>query len=244
MTSFAYESTAADEIVSNVTHTNEFLHTPSQEIRTRDYERTTKKLIAHELHSATLAEYYRTSRIPRGLRSHLQSTLFKEKETYRKKFEQILNKCSFVLMVLTIEFLEVSIKETKEEITAIETQLTASLKTEEWTSLKQKTDRSLLEYRKITEERKRSKFLRDIEDYTLNRVYRWTDQNRRPRWHTHRYNQDTASSGSESEHSTSYASGAFLGDRNRRRGRPQIQGGRGRSMPDYYTGVVTRSQAT
>lgn len=244
MTSFAYEATAADAIVSHVTHTSDFLHTPSQELRTRDLERVSKKLVAHELHSATLAEYYRTNKIPRGLRSNLQPTLFKEKEDYRKKFEQILNKCSFDLMVLTIEFLENSIKETKEELTSIETQLSTSLNTEEWTTLKQKTDKFLNDFRKITEERKRSKFLRDTEDYATNRVYRWSDNTRAPRWRTYYRHPESASSGSESERSTSYPrQPPFLGERpTRRPGRPNARGGRGRNIPDYPTGVTTRSQ--
>lgn len=148
-------------------------------------------------------------------------------------------------MVLTIEFLQDSIKETKSEILSIETQLSSSLKTEEWAALKQKTEKTLIDYRKITEERKRSKFLHDTEDYATNRVYRWSENVRTPRWRPYYRHQVSGSSGSESERSVPYPRPPFLGEQAMRaRGRPYVRGGRGRSMPDYQTGVTTRSQVS
>lgn len=97
----------------SVTQTNDFLHIPSQELRTQDYEQASKRLIAHDLHCTTLAEYFRLNRNPRGLRSHLQPTLLKENYDFCQRFESILNKCSLDLMVLTIEFLQKSIQDTK-----------------------------------------------------------------------------------------------------------------------------------
>lgn len=244
MSSFAYDQTQANEIVSLVTQTNAFLHVPSQELRTRDLERTSKKLIAHDLHCTTLAEYYRLSRIPRGLRSHLQPTLFKENNEFCHKFESILNKCSLDLMVLTIEFLQKSIQDTKAEVTSIETQLADSLPKEEWDSLKLKTEKILTDYRRNTEERKRVKFIRDAEDYSSNRVYRWHDNPRNTRWRTPRTYPDSATSGSDSDYATHNRGGPFLGARaGRTQGRTNQRGGRGGNTADNLQNrVMTRSQ--
>ncbi|KAM3920057.1 uncharacterized protein RB166_014495 [Leptodactylus fuscus] len=179
----------------------DFLHIPAVELRIRDYEQQSRKLASQELHCTTLADYYRTNRIPRKLRSHLHPTLFKEDELYCKEFENILNRCSLDLMVLTINYLQKSIKKTREQISTIELQLTSCLPEEKWKALKAKVEKSLTEFRKETELKKREKFLRDMEDYRLKRVYRWQE----PRSDkcgrsacTRPYSQDkTSSSGTE-----------------------------------------------
>lgn len=84
-------------------------------------------------------------------------------------------------MILTIEYLQKSIKDTQEELKAIEVQLSSTLSPEGWTSLKVKTDKILIDYKKVTEERKRNKFLRNADDYTNNRIYKWTESNRTSR---------------------------------------------------------------
>ncbi|XP_056381293.1 phosphatidylcholine-sterol acyltransferase isoform X2 [Hyla sarda] len=153
----------------------EFLHIPPVEVSTRDFERESRKLISQELYCRTLAKYCRKNQIPCGLRSNLRPTLFKDDESYCKQYESILNKSSFDLMVLTIDYLKKSIKETREKISTIERQLTSCLPKEEWTSLKVKMEKVLTEFRKEAEKKIKESFLRDTEDYLLNRVYRWQD---------------------------------------------------------------------
>ncbi|XP_066440304.1 uncharacterized protein [Eleutherodactylus coqui] len=153
----------------------ERLRVPPMDIRARDFERESRKLIFEELHCTTLAEYRRVNLVPCGLRSHLRPTLFKNDKTYCNQFANILNKCSFDLMVLTMNYLHKSIKETKEKVSTIELQLTSRLPKEEWKTLKAKIEKALTELRKKIELKKREEFLQDREDYQAKRVYTWQD---------------------------------------------------------------------
>ncbi|XP_040265408.1 zinc finger protein 182-like [Bufo bufo] len=152
-----------------------FPHPPAVELRTHDFERESRNLISQELHCTALGEYCRTHRIPRALRSRLRPTLFREDESYCKQFENILNKCSFDLMVLTIDYLQKSIKETREKVCTIERQLSARLPAEDWQSLKAGMEKDLTDFRKEVEKKVRETFLQDTEDYQLKRVYRWQE---------------------------------------------------------------------
>ncbi|XP_069822560.1 zinc finger protein ZFP2-like isoform X2 [Dendropsophus ebraccatus] len=195
-----------------VRSSEEFLHISPVELCTRDFERESRKLISQELHCRTLAEYCRKNQVPRGLRSHLHPTLFKEDQSYCKQYKNILNKCSFDLMVLTIDYLQRSIKKTREKISTIELQLMSCLSEEEWTSLKSKIENVLTEFRKKAELKKKEKFLKDTEDYLLNRVYRWQDPpsgNVSKPSYTRCFSQDKTSS-SRSESDSTRSNSCFL----------------------------------
>ncbi|OCT95143.1 hypothetical protein XELAEV_18012827mg [Xenopus laevis] len=127
-----------------------------------------------ELHGCTLAEYYRLKRIPRGLRVHLQPTLFSDNLEYCKKFEGILNKCSLDIITLTIEYIQKELLTVAEQVSNLETQLAQTANQEELSNTKARLEESILRFRLETETRKREKFLRDAEDYTSGRIYRWT----------------------------------------------------------------------
>ncbi|XP_073537629.1 uncharacterized protein, partial [Phyllobates terribilis] len=235
---FAYDETTSNSILALVTNSNEFLKTPSEEVRSRDYERERRRLVSYDLHSITLAEYHKQGRISRGLRSHLRPTLFSDNQDYCDKFKKILNKCSLDIIVLTIDFLQRAIKESEKTVSAIESQLTANLSSTDWSNLKSRIDKVILEHERTLQERKRQKFQRDSEDYINNRVYRWNASSgtftRRP-YQGHR-NQGSFSSGSDS--STTQNEQPFLWQ-NRRGGRPRAdrQGDRGRGER-----MTTRSQ--
>ncbi|XP_077142113.1 uncharacterized protein LOC143806065 [Ranitomeya variabilis] len=173
---YAYDDATGSTILSRIRKGTDFLHVPSKDIKTRDWEREKKRLISYDLHCATLGEYHRQGKIPRGLRSHLRPTLFSENDQYCATFQKILNKCSLDIILLTIEYLQEAIKETEVKITNIEAQLTTTLNDTEFTTLKNKVDSILSSHQKNLEERKRAKFQRDTEDYLNNRVYRWEDQ--------------------------------------------------------------------
>ncbi|CAJ0963058.1 unnamed protein product [Ranitomeya imitator] len=172
---FAFDEPAATRILAKVTSSGDFLKIPAQELRTKDYERERRRLASFDLHSITLAEYHRLSRIPRGLRCHLRPTLFSDKPDYCDKFQNILNKCPLDIILLTVDFLQTAISESEGKIASIEEQLSTLLPAADWSSLKAKTDKVIEEHRKFLQERKRSKFQRDSEDYSQNRVYRWND---------------------------------------------------------------------
>ncbi|KAM4041075.1 uncharacterized protein ACNLHF_008855 [Anomaloglossus baeobatrachus] len=229
----SFNDEQAASILAKVTTRTQFLTIPSDEIRTRDYLRETKRNTALELHAATLAEYYKTQRIPRGLRVSLRPTLFSDNSEYCKAFESILNKCSFDIILLTIDYLQKELISIDANIKNIETQLSQTLNATALEELKTKCGSTLSEYRDTLQIRKRDKFLRDQEDYLKNRVYRW--QSSAPPRNYRRGG--GLSSGSDSDH-FSTDSQSFLGPRRHgknRRGGGGNTGGRADR-------VTTRSQ--
>ncbi|CAJ0944642.1 unnamed protein product [Ranitomeya imitator] len=128
----SYGPAEAEEIISRVTIPGEFLHTPSEEIRSRDLERELRRKTALELHYVTLAEYHKVKRIPRGLRVSLRPTLFQDKPDFCQKFESILNKCSMDIIILTIEYLHKELSTIEEQITSIQQQLSSTLTTDKF----------------------------------------------------------------------------------------------------------------
>lgn len=247
---FSYDNVTVENIISKVNFSRDFLQVSTHELRTRDYERLMRKMISTELHCTTLAEYFKCSRIPRGLRSNLRPTLFSDDQEFCDRFEGIINKCSFDIMILTIQYLQKSTEEITSKIKAVEDQLSTTLPDDEWTKLRDNIKKSMEDFRKNTEIRKRQKFVRDTEDYQLKRVYKWQEttiqrqfgHNRdRFGYNTHDYN--SSSSGSEGS-AYSYRSQyqRFLGrgrraNRNRRR-----QGEAGGPVNPETQGIQTRSQ--
>ncbi|KAM4048698.1 uncharacterized protein ACNLHF_008074 [Anomaloglossus baeobatrachus] len=216
-TTFSYNTDEVNSILSKVTIPNTFLSVPSEEVRSRDYEKELRRHTALELHCATLAEYHRVQRIPRGLRVSLKPTLFADKPDYCTKFESIINKCSMDIIILTIEFLQKEIEDLGQNISSIEQQLQNTVPSTEWDRIHSKTKENIAEFRRTLQERKRSKFIRDQEDYSKNRVYRWQfteDNPRRPAF----YNRYSSSSGSDTEQYTSRQS-RFLVQRTNQRGK-------------------------
>ncbi|CAJ0956744.1 unnamed protein product [Ranitomeya imitator] len=155
---------------------SDFLKIPPCEIRGRDWERELRRSTNLELHGATLTEYLKAQRIPRGLRVSLRPTLFSNSTEFCTKFELVLNKCSFDLMVLTLEHLHKEISTTQEQIKNLESQLSSTISVDEFNSLKKKIDSNISLHRRDIELKKRTKFQRDLEDYELNRVYQWQDK--------------------------------------------------------------------
>ncbi|CAJ0956848.1 unnamed protein product [Ranitomeya imitator] len=182
---YVYDEATGTTILSRIKTKTDFLHLPSKDVKSRDWEKEKKKLIGYDLHCATLGEYHRQGKIPRGLRCNLRPTLFSDNEKYCTTFQKILNKCSFDIILLTIEYLQEAIKSTEEKIESIETQLTTTLSTTEFATLKSKVDSILTTHQRTLEERKRTKFQRDTEDYLTNNVYKWEDpfpRRQRPRY--------------------------------------------------------------
>ncbi|CAJ0947980.1 unnamed protein product [Ranitomeya imitator] len=170
---FSYNDTEVANIVSQVATSSDFLQISSNEFKSRDLERESRHLTGLELHSATIAEYIRTQRIPRGLRVSLRPTLFQDNTDFCQRFEQILNKCSLDLMTLTLDYLHKEVKTSQDKLQSIETQLKDTSSKEEFESIKSRMKDNLEAYRLETEKRKRQKFIRDTQDYLQNRVYRW-----------------------------------------------------------------------
>ncbi|OCT95352.1 hypothetical protein XELAEV_18013040mg [Xenopus laevis] len=170
---FAYTEVEAASIATLARGSREFLHAAHPGIWSRDLERLSKRSVSLELHGCTLAEYYRLKRIPRGLRVHLHPTLFSENVEFCKKFEGILNKCSLDIITLTIEYIQKELVTVAEQVRNIETQLNQLGTPEEFQVIKAQIEQTVKQFKLDTEERKRSKFLRDADDYVSGRVYRW-----------------------------------------------------------------------
>ncbi|CAJ0943928.1 unnamed protein product [Ranitomeya imitator] len=221
----SYNQDEATSIISQITTPGTFLHTPTEELRTRDFEKDLKRFTALDLHSITLAEYHRVQRIPRGLRVPLRPTLFQDNTEFCGKFEAILNKCSMDLIVLTIDFLQKEITDLKTKISSTEQQLKSTSSPEDFKSLKDKVDKTISDLRDSLQSRKRNKFLRDTEDYKNNQVYRWQSSNYSRNRRFTRRDYSPLSTSSESDFGTTRTS--FLEQRQNRQSRGKRGGGSG-----------------
>ncbi|CAJ0929303.1 unnamed protein product [Ranitomeya imitator] len=234
----SYNQDEATSIISQITTPGTFLHTPTEELRTRDFEKDLKRFTALDLHSITLAEYHRVQRIPRGLRVPLRPTLFQDNTEFCGKFEAILNKCSMDLIVLTIDFLQKEITDLKTKISSTEQQLKSTSSPEDFKSLKDKVDKTISDLRDSLQGRKRNKFLRDTEDYKNNQVYRWQSSNYSRNRRFTRRDYSPLSTSSESDFGTTRTS--FLEQRQNRQSRGKRGGGSGYGFEPRR--MTTRSQ--
>ncbi|XP_077122100.1 uncharacterized protein LOC143776524 [Ranitomeya variabilis] len=243
MTTFSYNADETSCILARSTLSSDFLKIPLKETRGRDLERELRHFTNIELHCATHTEYLRVKRIPRGLRVPLRPTLFRDSPEYCITYEQILNKCSFDIITLTIEHLQKAITTSTEHIKTIEAQLSSSGTLEELRTLKEQITKNIEKHRPETEDRKRIKFNRDAEDYESNQIYKWQDNlsNRRnPSRQIHRPSLDYSTSVSEQDRGTPPT--RFLGQRSH----PPRRRPRGAAMdtgrnPDQMR--ITRSQS-
>ncbi|CAJ0937917.1 unnamed protein product [Ranitomeya imitator] len=162
-----------------------------------------------------------------------------EDKDYCTKFEHILNKCSADLMTLTLSYLQKNLDTVNAQISAIENQLTSTMPQEEFQELKTKNHEMLRLHRSELEKKKRSKFLRDTEDYLQNRVYQWRDVRR----FTRRHSSLSSSGSTDSRPGTSNPSishPSFLGNtRGRQKGR---RGGGANAAGEPRNQMETRSQ--
>ncbi|CAJ0956844.1 unnamed protein product [Ranitomeya imitator] len=131
---------------------------------------------------------------------------------------QILNKCSFDLITLTLEHLHKAIDTNAAKIKSIETQLSSTGTAEELSTLRTQIQERVDLHKRDTENRKRSKFSRDTIDYETNQVYRWHDNStsRRQPARNQRSSTDYSTSGSDQERNAlPSTSSLFLGQRRR-----------------------------
>ncbi|XP_066456308.1 uncharacterized protein [Eleutherodactylus coqui] len=170
---FMFSEADATKILSEVSVDTSFLCTPSAAVLQKQFESERKHMISYNLHLATLHEYYQARRIPRGLRSSMRPTLLADNSSFCAKFEGILNKCSFDLMLLNIEYLCSEVKRSREIIGDIESQLKQQMGETDWLPYSTKMDALLRKYQEDIESTKRMKWYRDAEDYKNNKVYKW-----------------------------------------------------------------------
>lgn len=131
------------------------------------------------MHSATLSEYWRNKKIPRGLRIQKAPTLGKSDETFKKTWGEILNKCSMDLMLLIIQQTTTEAKEMRAEIETLEEKLKESMGTE-FTRMEHAIKDSIARYKEELQAIKLNKYKRDAEDYQKNEIYKWQKKEQTP----------------------------------------------------------------
>ena len=176
------------------------------------------------LHAVSLSDYLRLKQIPRGLRMQKGPMIGQENDTFCQKWCEITNKCSFDLMVLTIEEISSQLVATRatiqNELDQLETESSVNL-----VELKQELDEYKSKLEKEIKERKMRKFQRDALDYQHNNVYKWRNKA------TQQETSQTDHYASTTDHeTTSEASGSsvFFGVGYNQGDRDQHKKGRGR----------------
>ncbi|OCT84034.1 hypothetical protein XELAEV_18022172mg [Xenopus laevis] len=147
----------------------------------KHFEFMSKKELSLTLHLSTLSEYVKASRIPRGLRVHLEPILCKDNAEFRDKWHQILDRCSIDLMTSTIQALQGEIRETTQEIHKLTMEIKNTFTNEEMTETLNATKIKLGKLREYIVQKKLKKFKRDTQDYQLGQVYTWTQWRREDR---------------------------------------------------------------
>ncbi|XP_056385138.1 uncharacterized protein LOC130281684 [Hyla sarda] len=128
-----------------------------------------------QLHYTTLREYYKAARVPRGMRVHPKDCAYAMDMEYRNRFESITNQYCLELVLLQLEFLQKDLEITKIKVSELEASLKQHLTNEESIAFFDKQDNFLSKMRSGFKETKRHKWSRDTQDYSLSRVYLWTN---------------------------------------------------------------------
>ncbi|OCT66593.1 hypothetical protein XELAEV_18042846mg [Xenopus laevis] len=112
-------------------------------------------------------------RIPLGLRISIRPMLFAGNDAFRLRFAQILNKCSYDIMTLTVEFFFKELKVVHSEMQKVNDQLSAGSTVQELAELKEQMQIRLDKNKSENEKQKRQKYDHDTIDYERGRVYSW-----------------------------------------------------------------------
>ena len=133
-----------------------------------------RKDIRLKWHEIALSEYWRNKQIPRGLRINKKPTLGNQDPEFRKKWEQILNKCSMDLMLLIIEQSKQESSKIKTELQELKTTLRNNMDTTSFTTMETELKQELAGFEDQLKAYKIKKYERDAEDYRRGSVYDWT----------------------------------------------------------------------
>nr|XP_055049507.1 uncharacterized protein LOC129434999 [Misgurnus anguillicaudatus] len=139
-----------------------------------------KKEIRMKLHGSTLSEYWRSKRIPQGLRIQKAPTIGKDNEDFNKKWCEILNKCSMDLMLLIIEEVTRQKEDIEKDIVKQETLMKEKLDVD-FTHICDSIKHTLKEFEDNLLTIKLKKYRRDAHDYQTGKVYKWLAEEETPR---------------------------------------------------------------
>lgn len=158
----------------------------SQEARMDTYPTVLEQLCKKEtrslLHGSVLSQYYRMSRIPRGLRIYKKPTLGRDNAEFCKKWCEILNKCSLDLMLLVIKNENEELEKSRADIDALRKEMTELMPTEKLKNTVEDCEKKIAAYKRELEQYKMKKYRRDAMDYRDNRVYPWLSGSGPSQW--------------------------------------------------------------
>ncbi|XP_041420374.1 uncharacterized protein LOC121394195 [Xenopus laevis] len=181
---FAYSEKEIQEILEGIEASLTISeHKPENRDLARELYSFQKNEVTINLHISTLAQYVKARFIPRGLRVNLQPNLCADDSVLTKRWEEICNKCSLDLMVLTIERLQEKVKSVRLKVADLKEKVTAKEGTEVTKNILAEHADLLLRHREKLVERKQRKFERDAKDFRENRVYTWREERRRQRFY-------------------------------------------------------------
>ncbi|XP_056419185.1 uncharacterized protein LOC130360660 [Hyla sarda] len=170
-------SAFSDEDISRILGTVEgdmaFLHVPTSMDIQRQFEYESKRLLSLSLHLSTLGEYYKTSRIPRGMRIQPRDNAHMGNPEFRQRYEMIANRYSLDLILLNMEFLQRDVAVSKEKTKSAEITLKSLLIDNDFEKIQSKHVSYLQKVKSDLENVKKHKWFRDTADYANNKVYLW-----------------------------------------------------------------------
>ena len=137
-----------------------------------------QKLLRNKWHAITLSEYIRKEMIPRGLRILKPPSFGKDNPAFITAWNSVLNKCSFALMAITIQYLNEEEGKLQNETLKDEQHLeTLARENKEVLKQMEDIDIKLTAYENEIKGLKKDKFLRDEKDYKKGYTYPWCKQN-------------------------------------------------------------------
>ncbi|XP_056395160.1 uncharacterized protein LOC130290937 [Hyla sarda] len=153
-----------------------FLHVPTNIDLQRQYEYESRRLLSLTLHLSTLGEYYKSERIPRGMRLQPRENAYMGNPEYRQRYELLANRFSLDLILLNMDMLQKDIVTVKDKLTNAETTLKSILSEEDFDKFISKHSVFLQKLKNEVENTKRHKWYRDSTDYSNSRTYMWGSQ--------------------------------------------------------------------
>lgn len=192
-----------------------------------DFKRLCEKDIRLQWHIITLSDYWREQRIPRGLRIKKFPSFGLENVVFREKWEAILNKCSFDLILLIIEQTKKEKENVQARMNELKTQMTQASNASQQSSFEDELKTSLEKFTMELKEYKLKKFRRDERDYIEGNIYQWKEfTKQQPRKRMVSFNLSTSEE--EFDATQDNTSASFLGARSRKTTKSHQQKGQPR----------------
>lgn len=180
-TSFSYTPEEGRQIISTTSLLEELDSSVSPDMdigkKFSDLKNLMIKDTKLDLHGITLSDYWRNKLIPRGLRLRkFPAYGGMDKTNFKNKWEAILNKCSFDLMLLLIEEAKKDREALKGEIEDLQKTIAQYEDCEHIKQLELKLKEDLQQFTQKLKQEKLRKFKRDDLDYKKGNVYTWKKQ--------------------------------------------------------------------